>query len=177
MICFSTFLIKFFFGHGDPITYGVAVGGRGRPVEAPRLQTNHIAASLRGLDVALTMLSTSCYSGGWVLQTHLNLSALTVASSSSPDWSWPSSSRGRSHGSVYATAVRDALIRMEDQRVTRLHQTPSSFVPDEAIHSSAYVDLVIVTHSMLLNDIYGLGAHHGIQFSAKDDVWEHEQRK
>lgn len=165
------------FGHGDPVTYGVAIGGRGRPTEAPRLRIHHIAASLRSMDVDLTMLLTSCYSGGWVLQPQLNISALTATSSSRPSWSWPSSLRGRSHGSVYATAVREALIKMEDERVTQQHPSPGGHVPEEAIHSSTYAELARVIHFTLLNDVDRLGSRHGIQFSAKDDVWEFEWRK
>ncbi|MCJ1344701.1 hypothetical protein MMC31_002904 [Peltigera leucophlebia] len=170
-------ILLMIFGHGDPVTYGVAIGGRGRPVEAPRLQTHHIAASLRSLDVALTMLFTSCYSGCWVLQPQLNISALMAASSSKPSWSWPSSLRGRSHGSVYATAVREALIKMEDERVTQQHPAPSGYVPEEVVHYSIYAELASVIHFTLLNDVDRLGSRHGIQFSAKDDVWELEWRK
>lgn len=158
------------FGHVDPVTYGAAIGGRGRPTEAPRLRIHHIAASLRSMDVDVTMLLTSCYSGGWVLQPQLNISALT-------GWSWPSSLKGRSHGSVYATAVREALIKMEDERATQQHPAPGGHVPEEAIHSSTYAELARVIHFTLLNDAYRLGSRHGIQFSAKDDVWEFEWRK
>ena len=77
-------ILLIIFGHGDPVTYGIAIGGRESPINAPRLHTNHIVASLRGLDVALTMLLTSCYSGGWVLQPNLNISALTAAGAKKP---------------------------------------------------------------------------------------------
>lgn len=165
------------FGHGDPITYGVAIGGRGSPINAPRLHVNHIVASLRSLDVALTMLLTSCYSGGWVLQPNLNISALTAASAEKPSWSWPASLRGRSHGSVYATAVREALIKMEDEKVTQHHPAPSDDIFERPDYSSSYAELARVIHSTLLNDVDRLGSRHGIQFSAKDDVWELEWRR
>ena len=165
------------FGHGDPITYGVAIGGRGSPINAPRRHVNHIVASLRSLDIALTMLLTSCYSGGWVLQPNLNVSALTAAGAEKPSWSWPASLRGRSHGSIYATAVREALIKMEDEKVTQHHPAPSDDIFERPDYSSSYAELARVIHSTLLNDVDRLGSRHGIQFSAKDDVWELEWRK
>lgn len=75
---------------------------------------------------------------GRVLQPNLDISALKAASVSG---SWPSSLRGRSHGSVYATAVREALVKMEDEKITQRHPAPSGDVPDEAIHSSSYAEL------------------------------------
>ena len=41
------------FGHRSPDTYGVAVGGRGDPLNVPHLQIKHIIASLRGLEFSL----------------------------------------------------------------------------------------------------------------------------
>ncbi|MCJ1360531.1 MAG: hypothetical protein MMC33_010539 [Icmadophila ericetorum] len=41
------------FGHGDPETYGIAIGGTSTPMNAPRLHINHIATALRGLDIYL----------------------------------------------------------------------------------------------------------------------------
>ena len=52
---------------------------QGAPLLPPRLKISQIAACLRGLDVSLTLLVTSCYSGGWVLQRELNISAFTAA--------------------------------------------------------------------------------------------------
>lgn len=46
--------------------------------------------------------------------------------------------------SVYAPAVREALIKMEDERVTHQHPEPSGHVPEEAIHTSTYVELASV---------------------------------
>lgn len=82
------------------------------------------------------MLLTSCYSGVWVLQPNLRISALTAASAEKPSWSWPSSLRGRSHGSVHATAVREALIKMKDEKVTQQHPAPSGNYFDKPDHST-----------------------------------------
>lgn len=72
-------VVLMIFGHGSPDTYGVAIGGQENPLTAPRLQSKHIIASLHSLDFSLTIFLTSCYSGGWLLQPRLNISALTAA--------------------------------------------------------------------------------------------------
>ena len=170
-------LVLMVFGHGSPDTYGVAIGGRGDPLNAPRLQTKHIIASLRGLDLSLTILLTSCSSGGWVLQPQLNISALTAAGPEVQSWSWPSSIGGRFHGSVYATAVREAFIKMEDENITQFHPHPSGQELCGELQPSSYAELTRVIHSPLLNNVDLLGDRHGIQFSAKDDMWEPEWRQ
>lgn len=165
------------FGHGSPDTYGVAIGGRGSPLNAPRLHIKHIIASLRGLDVSLTILLTSCYSGGWVLQPQLNVSALTATGPDIESLSWPHSIGGRYHGSIFATAVREAFIKMEDENVTQIHPHPSGQELAGELQSSSYAELTRVIHSTLLNDVDQNGDRHGIQFSAQDDMWEQEWRQ
>ena len=56
------------FGHGDEATYGLSIGGTGPSHAAPRLKIAQIAQCLTGLNLQLTILLTSCFSGGWVLR-------------------------------------------------------------------------------------------------------------
>ena len=171
-------LLLMIFGHGDPKTYGIAIGGSGPPRKAPRLRTAQIAACLRGLDISLTLLLTSCYSGGWVLQPELNISAFTAAGPENMSRAWDASLGGRSHGSLYATAVREALIKMEDERATQLHPYRARDPLDEEASSSTYAELTKVIHSTLLYEIDPeFGPQDDIQFSAQDDMWEIEWRK
>ena len=163
------------FGHGDPITYGVAVGGADPPRDAPRLRIRQILACLRGIDVSLTMMLTSCYSGGWVLQPELNITALTAAGADKVSEAWPSSISGRAHGSIFATAVRQAFTKMEDERATQIHPNPSGV--DHDSESSTYAELTNVIHTTLLHDVDRHGRNHDIQFAAQDDEWEFEWRK
>lgn len=123
------------------------------------------------------MLLTSCYSGGLVLQPNLNILALTATSAEKSSWSWPSSLRRRSHGSVYATAVREALIKMKDEKVTQQHPATSGNYFDKPDHSSSCAKLANVIHFTLLNDVYTRDSRHEVQFLAKDDVLELEWRK
>ncbi len=165
------------FGHGDQNTYGIAIGGRGDPANAPRLQIHHIVASLRGLNVSFTMLLTSCYSGGWLLQPNLNVSGLTAAGPRSPSLSWPATLGGRSHGSIYSTAVREALTKMESENATQIHPHSSGEILDEEKQSSTYAELCNVIHSTLLHDVDRFGHFHDNRFSAQNDMWELEWRR
>ena len=166
-------VVLMIFGHGSPDMYGAAIGGRGDPLNAPRLQIKHIIASLCGLDFSLTILLTSCYPGGWVLQPQLNVTHIF----SNCRWSWSSSIGWRYHGSVYATAVREAFIKMEDENVTQFHPHSSEQELVEELQSSSYAKLTRLIHSTLLYNVDLLGDRHIIHFSAKDDMWEQEWRQ
>ena len=171
-------LLLMIFGHGDPKTYGVAIGGAGTPRNAPRLKISQIAACLRGLDVSLTLLLTSCYSGGWALQPELNISAFTAAGPLKRSRAWDTSLGGRSHGSFYATAVREAFIKMEDEKATQIHPHRSREPLDEEASSATYAELTKVIHSTLLYEIDPeFAPEDDVQFSAQDDKWELEWRK
>lgn len=164
------------FGHRDPKTYGVSIGGAGDPLDAPRLRTKHIVACLRGVTVPLTMLMTSCFSGGWVLQPDLNISALTAGISTEESYSWLSTLGGRHCGSVYATAVRRAFMKLEDERATQIHPCPSDEDIEDRL-SAIYAELTNTIHSILLYDLDRHGEDPRIQFTAQDDDWEMEWRK
>ena len=171
-------LLLMIFGHGDPQTYGVAIGGGGAPRDAPRLKISQIAACLRSLDVSLTLLLTSCYSGGWVLQPELNISAFTAAGPLEKIRAWDTSLGGRSHGSFYATSVREAFVEMEDEKATQIHPHRPRDSLDEEASSATYAELTKVIHSTLLYDIDPeFGPDDDIRFSAQDDKWELEWRK
>jgi len=164
------------FGHGDEETYGVSIGGAGDPVHAPRLRIKQIVACLRGLRISLTMMMTSCYSGGWVLQPELNISAITAADSTEESFSWGESIGRRCHGSAYATAVRLAFVKLEDERATQIHPYPSGIEVDERF-STTYAELTSVIHSTLLHDMDRHGPEFNILFAAQNDDWEMEWRK
>lgn len=141
------------FGHGDCNTYGVAVGGSGAPQNAPRLRTHQIAACLSDLDIALTVLLTSCVSGGWVFQPELNISAFTAVGPLIETRSWGNSLGDRCHGSIDATAVREAFIKMEDEKTTQIHPHRPKGPLDEETPSGSFAELTSVIHSTLLYEI------------------------
>ncbi|KAL8853893.1 MAG: hypothetical protein Q9221_001364 [Calogaya cf. arnoldii] len=165
------------FGHGDPNTYGIAIGGDKEPKRAPRLYARHIVGALRGINVELSLIMTSCYSGGWLLQPGLNISALTVVGSNRQSSSWKFSLGGRAHGSSYTTAVREAFIRMEDESATQFNPYRQGHTIGSGPDSTSYAELTKVIYKTLLNDIDINGREYKISFAAQDDQWELEWRK
>ncbi|KAL8856123.1 MAG: hypothetical protein Q9178_007248 [Gyalolechia marmorata] len=164
------------FGHGDPDTYGIAVGGSGAPDKAPRLQTSHVIRAVGGLDVSLSMMLTSCYSGGWVYQPQLNITALTAAGPEAESQGWGLSIGGRCHGSVWATAIKDSFVKMESERATQY--APYPVAEEGAPQSSTFAELAHVIHDTLLHEVdVGLGHMHAIRFAAQDDRWSQEWRQ
>lgn len=159
------------FGHGDEDTYGVSIGGGGDPIHAPRLLTKQIVACVQGLHISLAMMSTSYYSGGWILRPEFNISVLTAVDSAEE-----SVSVGRRyHASVYATSVRRALVRLEDEQATPSHPSPSDTDLDED-SSTAFAELTSIIHSTLLHDTDRHGPSSHIQFTPHNDSWATEWR-
>ncbi|KAL1964442.1 hypothetical protein VTN77DRAFT_7000 [Rasamsonia byssochlamydoides] len=130
-------LLIFIFGHGDPDTYGVQVGGDGDPANGPRLHIQHVKRVLpRHLSVTLIM--TSCYSGGWIVSSGLNdepmlnVSAITASGPQRETLSWPlSKTVGRASGSRVASAILQCLIGIEE----------SVFIEDEIRCHPTYIQL------------------------------------
>ena len=166
------------FGHGDPGTYGIAVGGSGAPDQAPRLQTCHVIRAVGGLDVSLSMMLTSCSSGGWVYQPQLNIKALTAAGPEVESQGWGLSIGGRCHGSVWATAINNSFIKMESERATQDKPYPVAEEDASEYESSTFAELAHVIHDKLLHEVdVGQGHTHAIRFAAQDDRWSQEWRQ
>ncbi|KAL9583856.1 MAG: hypothetical protein Q9212_002474 [Teloschistes hypoglaucus] len=166
------------FGHGEPKTYGIAIGGSGPPDKAPRLHTHHIVRAIGCLNVSLTVMTASCYGGGWVYEPELNISAFTAAGPEVESRSWGFSIGGRSHGSIWATAVRDAFVEMDSKKATQFNSLPSDEDDSARDSSSTFTILAQVIHDTLLNEVdVSLGTSHEIRFAAQDDGWSEEWRK
>ncbi len=74
---------------------------------------------MRPFDVAVTLLTTASFPGGWLIQSNLNISALTAASKLTQSHSSKASLGQSYHGSVWATAVMESLIKMKDSKTTQ----------------------------------------------------------
>ncbi len=166
------------FGHGDPDTYGIAVGGSGAPDKAPRLQNRHVIRAVGGLDVSLSLMLTSCYSGGWVYQPQLNITALIAAGPGAESQGWGLSIGGRCHGSVWATAIKESFVKMESERAIQYNPYPVGEEDASDYESSIFAELAQVIHDTLLHEVdVGLGHTHAIRFAAQDDRWSQEWRQ
>ncbi|KAL8960801.1 MAG: hypothetical protein Q9193_002553 [Seirophora villosa] len=166
------------FGHGDEFTHGIAIGGSGDPKDAPRLTIAQMKRVLRGLDVSVTLLTTACYSGGWVYQPELNISAATASGPKNETLSWMTSVGGRFHGSFWATAVTQALIKFEDERLIQSHPLPIESIDPEVVRSSrTFAKLAEVIYDTLVTEVDRSATQHHIRFAAQDDAWESEWRQ
>ncbi|KAL8754590.1 MAG: hypothetical protein Q9184_005069 [Pyrenodesmia sp. 2 TL-2023] len=166
------------FGHGDKDTHGIAIGGNSSGVRAPRLQIDQIERILRGLQVSVTLLMTSCYSGGWVYQPELNVSAATATGPTNESLAWPMTLGGRAHGSFWSTAVLNAFIKFEDERLTQLHPKPTDAIKLEDVkESSTFVKLAEVIRQTLITEVDASDREHQVRFASQDDAWGMEWRQ
>ncbi|KAL1963676.1 hypothetical protein VTN77DRAFT_7880 [Rasamsonia byssochlamydoides] len=166
-------LLILIFGHGDPNSYGVFVGGKGDPEKAPILHMNNVKRLLPK-NASVTLLMTSCFSGGWLVQPDLtdsreellNTTGVTAAGPTEKTRSWPlSRSVGRASGSTVATAILQSLIDIEaapEEQEVREHPT--------------YIQLA---HSIFetLKKIDRFREDQQTHFAAQDDEWETEYRR
>ncbi len=168
------------FGHGDKDGYGISIGGGGDPDNAPRLRHQHLEISTRGLNISITLLTTACYSGGWLIQPGLNISALTAADSESESWAWKASLGSSYHGSIWATAVMETLIKMEDPKTTQFQSdAPPIDVDDlgQDAKSATFAKLAEAIRQTLKTEVDGRDIQQ-ISFGAQDDDdWAQEWRK
>ncbi|KAE8377808.1 hypothetical protein BDV26DRAFT_292795 [Aspergillus bertholletiae] len=177
-------LLVFVFGHGEADTFGVAVGGECLAEKTPKLTREKFNSAIR-TGVNLTLLITSCFSGGWVLKPmnkfslppvkKLNISGMTAVNHRELSRSWAcSQSCGRAAGSIYATAVFNALVNMS---------TMSSSGSSDAILNRNEELLTSPTYVSLCSSVYEAYKEHdpfyhehGVSFSAQDDQWSSEWR-
>jgi hypothetical protein len=112
------------FGHGERETSGIFIGCN----EGGSLKLNPARlASVLQKEVQTTMVLTSCYSGGWIMNPNLNEhfdvkptsnhTFLTAAGSQNPSLSWSlSQTVGRqAGGSVFATCLLNSIITASDR--------------------------------------------------------------
>lgn len=110
------------FGHGDVVTYGVAIGGETTPDKSPRLTIDKMREAI-GKSADVTLMMISCYSGGWVVKTNrmtskpaLNATILTAAGPKVESESWTISDfSGRAAGSIFVSALLQAAIKQQAQ--------------------------------------------------------------
>ncbi|PTU25657.1 hypothetical protein P175DRAFT_0554889 [Aspergillus ochraceoroseus IBT 24754] len=157
-------LIILIFAHGQQNPNGTFLGSED---ETMLLNTEHLQRAIpRGTKV--TLMLTSCYSGGWLVQPELGhrrlLNATGIAASGPEDetksWSL-SRSAGRACGSTIATAILNELIQIEEAAGS--DNSPQSH--------PTYIDLAtsIYDRAISLDTFF---ADQNVHFSAQDDDWE-----
>lgn len=165
------------FGHGDPDTYGVSIGGETSPDVAPRLKVTDLETAI-GKITDVSLLMTSCYSGGWVIKSNdvsskpiLNATVMTAAGPSFQSESWAKSqSCGRAAGSIYASALLQAAIKMQIQD----EKEDEDYNNNEIRSSLTYVGWAKLIYDTGREDVDRFFSEHNIMFSAQNDTWDVE---
>ena len=112
--------------------------------------------------IQVMLLSTACYSGRWLMNKDLNVSAFMAAGPDTESRSWRiGGSVNRHCGSMFATAVIKQLTQNLD--------TQSEYKTEE--QEETYAELARVTYKTLLTDVDRRGWTHQISFSAQEDDW------
>lgn len=163
----SEHLIILIFGHGQYGQYGVYIGGANPESSPSVLQVRRLRQAIsRGLNT--TLLLTSCYSGGWLVQPdvnynrRLNVTGIAASGPKEETLSWPmSDSVGRASGSTIASAILSQLIDIEEKE--NAEDAPSSH-PTYIDFATSVFDKAI-TFDTFFKD-------QNVHFSAQDDDWE-----
>ena len=167
-------LVVLIFGHGD-IHHGVCVASSTlRMMDLRRLLDNtpHV-----------TIFTTSCYSGGWLVSPNvkgrlLNSTAITAAGEDSVSSSWAQSeSVGRASGNLAATGILRCLIEaeVEQKRTQEQAQLMQTGVSGGDIVSTMRHPTYIQFAKCIYESVKGmglLGSKQEIYFSVENDEWE-----
>ncbi|KAL4926766.1 uncharacterized protein BDV17DRAFT_293117 [Aspergillus undulatus] len=168
----SETLITLIFGHGQKGTFQIELGGDKKPGK-PYLFFMDLLKRMLPRDTNITLLMTSCFSGGWLVQPRLSTAhIINVAgiAASGPDQqtrSWSlNKSIGRACGTTVASALLQDMIEVEDAGDTESgafeHPTYMGFC--HSIYTKAKA------LDRFIND-------QEIHFSAQDDEWEAQWTK
>ena len=159
------------FGHGSELTCSITIGGTTASEECPSLEMTDLKAAMRhqNPNPNVSMLTLSCYGGGWVQNAFLNMTAMAGATEGTETLSWPKSgSQGRCCGSRFATALAQALIKQQIQDLDLEKE-------EKLLDSPTYAALVKVVHDTLVEEV-DTQLKNEISFSAQDDAWGMEWR-
>ncbi|KAL8902802.1 MAG: hypothetical protein Q9207_004375 [Kuettlingeria erythrocarpa] len=181
------------FGHGDQTSKGVYLGvdPSGPKPTYPLLEMEAFREAM-GVGVAVTVVSTACFSGGWAVNPRLNATTLAGAapglSKVDPKYitgvseSWTASeSLSRSCGSIYATAIIKALTSEDvpflEERATAESSKEADDRASENDRASTYGRFCENLYRILFTQVDNWAAVHDIRFSAQDDEWGMEWKR
>ncbi|KAL8733585.1 MAG: hypothetical protein Q9166_001993 [cf. Caloplaca sp. 2 TL-2023] len=174
------------FGHGDPDSQGVELGILPSAPEPkfPLLEMDAFREAI-GTNVNVTIFSTACYSGGWAVNPRLNTTTMAGAgpgkdqvhsmyiTGMSESWD-ASKSLGRQCGSMYVTAVVNALTSAMSRETESGSSEQSGSWRSKEEQESTYASFTSTVHNILFTRVDKWAAVHDIRFSAQDDEWDME---
>ncbi|EPE27324.1 hypothetical protein GLAREA_03239 [Glarea lozoyensis ATCC 20868] len=165
------------FGHGEEDTSGISIGCE----ENGHYKLNKsMLASVLNPKVQTTLLSTSCYSGGWVIHPNLsnhfdtkpalNLTIITAAGNENESLSWPvSQTAGRqAGGSVFATCLLEAIYTASDNgKLSMISEEDCGVNLSDTM--AGLTSNIITECEKRFGDLW---KDHGFSFAEQDDLWE-----
>lgn len=130
-------------------------------------------AKAAGSNVSVAIMTTACYSGGWVVNPHFSYTVLSAVRTDKPSEAWRNSeSLGRYCGSIWASAVQKVLSDLDSPMLkgntdpeTRKKAPPKDFDRTYAAFAKQIYD------SLFLN-VDKFACVHDIRCSAQNDAWE-----
>ena len=153
-------------GHGDDLNHGIELG-KGRAT----LKINEFKSATKQFNVAITMITTSCYSGGWTCNPQLNISTMTAAGNKNTSLSWRfSGSTGRACGSMFTAALVEKLTRVAADK-TLLSDEDNDDIDHTKEQQETYAEFTRTVHEHLLKGVDRRGYEHQFTFGAQDDAW------
>lgn len=160
-------ILLLIFGHGDSKTYGITLGTGA----VSKLKISNLRSAIGGDSLAVTLLSTSCYSGGWSISPELNISTMAAAGPNAQSISWAASaSLGRMCGSIWASAVLPALLEESTSNST---EDSEEILPENANEEQrkTFSSFCRLVFEYLFKKVDRHAIEHDITFSAQDDEW------
>ncbi|EFR01091.1 hypothetical protein MGYG_04095 [Nannizzia gypsea CBS 118893] len=161
-------LIVLIFGHGDQDTHGICLGQVKEEAYEPQLLFINDFHRATTAEAKVTLFTTACYSGGWLVQpickksTGLNVTGITGSGIKQETRSWSlSRSVGRACGSSIASAIVQSVVGIEDEGQERMN----------VLTHPTYMGLAASIFKTVSN-IHSLADQQGIHFYSQNDEWE-----
>lgn len=154
--------------------------GLSRPGSTSKLQINQFKAIFQKYNVNVTLLTTACYSGGWIChrkeKSTLNISTLSAAGPFMQRYSWRRTVSDRFCGSIFASAIIKELCEVSGKRnILEMADDDDMDWNEEQVES--FAEFIHSIHELLLTDIDARGYTHELSFGAKDDNWSMKWRE
>lgn len=159
-------LLLLIFGHWEDGSRSVYIGLKSAEQEKFQISEMAKMSDVSSSDNVpqISLLITLYFSCGWRMVPSLNISAMTTTGPSEMSIIWrKSKSIGRFCGSIYATVVLPALLKMKGGALNEF-----------GFNSPTYAELSRVIHTPLCNDVDRFGELHQIIFAAQDNFWKME---
>lgn len=152
----------------------VSIGGRFLGIERIQRALGLKTQSSKGPKLQVTLVSTACFSGGWLARADLGFDVTGQASAleKGPSMSWRrTASSGQYPGSMVSSALAQTLV-LKARSTTPLDPDDESLdLPRHA--RETYAEFTKEVHNVLLSNLDRYASQYGaVSFSAQNDLWE-----